>query len=75
MSRCAVTLVLVSRADDELRVAPLCMLAWLNWALGAGSRAGRYVDEASRINPSTASWRLNTMLSNGLLPEWAFEAP
>lgn len=67
---------LVSRADDELRVAPLCMLAWLNWALGAGSRAGRYVDEASHINPDYGLVEvLNTMLSNGVLPEWAFEAP
>ena len=69
-------LTVVSRAEDAERPAPLCMLAWLNWALGRGSRAGRYIDEARAIDPSYGMAELlDTMVSNGMLPEWAFAVP
>jgi hypothetical protein len=69
-------LVVVSRADDAERPPLLCMLAWLNWALGRGSRARRYVDEARAIDPDYGMAELlDTMASNGMLPEWAFDVP
>jgi Domain of unknown function (DUF4192) len=69
-------LTVVSRAEDAERPPLLCMLAWLNWALGRGSRAGRYVDEARAIDPSYGMAELlDTMASNGMLPEWAFDVP
>jgi len=69
-------LTVVSRAEKTERLAPLCMLAWLNWALGRGSRAGRFIDEAREIDPSYGMAELlDTMLSNGMMPEWAFGVP
>ncbi|HEY5320531.1 MAG TPA: DUF4192 domain-containing protein [Galbitalea sp.] len=63
----------VSRADDAERPPLLCMLTWLSWALGHGTAAGRYVDEARAIRPDYGMVEvLDTMLSNGMLPEWAF---
>jgi hypothetical protein len=63
----------VSRADDAERPPLLCMLTWLNWALGRGTAAGRYIDEARAIRPDYGMVEvLDTMLSNGILPEWAF---
>ncbi|TXN31095.1 DUF4192 domain-containing protein [Lacisediminihabitans profunda] len=68
-----VLLTLASRVAGTDRLAPLCMLAWLSWALGRGSVAGRYIDEARAIQPDYGmAVVLDTMFSNGLLPEWAF---
>ena len=67
---------LVSRAAPRERLAPLCMLAWLSWALGSGTQAGRFVDEARSIDAEYGMAELlDTMLSNGFLPEWVFIAP
>jgi hypothetical protein len=67
---------LIARADDALRPAPLCMLAWLTWALGLSSRAHVYVAEALRIDPHYGlAELLEGMLNHGMLPEWAFDAP
>jgi hypothetical protein len=69
-------LTVVSRAEDAERPALLCMLGWLNWALGRGSRAGRYIDEARAIDPGYGMAELlDTMASRGMLPEWAFDVP
>lgn len=69
-------LTLTSRVESEQRLAPLCMLAWLNWALGFGSRAGRFIDEALSIDPRYGMAELlHTLTSGGLLPEWVFEEP
>lgn len=66
--------MLVARADDSERPAPLCMLAWLSWALGRGSLAGQFIDLARAIDPSYGMVELlDTMLSNGMMPEWVFE--
>jgi hypothetical protein len=65
--------IVVSRADDAERPPLLCMLTWLSWALGHGTEAGRYADEARAIKPGYGMVKvLDTMLSNGMLPEWAF---
>ena len=65
----------VARAEDEQRVAPLCMLTWLCWALGHGSEAGRYLDEAASIRPDYGMVEvLSAILGNGMMPEWAFSS-
>ena len=64
---------LVAVADDADRVAPLCMLGWLHWALGRGSAGGGYLDMALALDPDYGLANLlATMMSNGILPEWAF---
>ena len=69
----ALLLALVAQLADKDRPPLLCMLAWLNWALGRGTRAGRHLDEALSIDPSySMAQLLDTMLGNGMLPEWAF---
>lgn len=50
------------------------MLAWLSWALGRGSLAGQYIRLARAIDPSySMAELLDTMLSNGMMPEWVLE--
>jgi hypothetical protein len=66
--------ILLQIAEDQYRPAPLCMLAWLNWALGRLSHAHVYIDEALRIDPSYGmALLLNTIVESGMLPKWAFE--
>ncbi|CAN5356211.1 hypothetical protein BH11ACT5_BH11ACT5_12780 [soil metagenome] len=72
----ALLTTLVSLADDADRPAPLCMLAWLNWARGRGSTAGAHIDEALSIAPEYSMGKLlNTLFSSGTLPEWIFTPP
>ena len=76
--RTAITLLrtVVALAPRAARPAPLCMLAWLSWALGSGSVAGFFVDQALAINPSySMASLLNLLLKSGHLPEWAFAVP
>jgi len=72
----ALLLELTSRAEDVRRPPLLCMLAWLNWALGHGSQAGLHLDEALAIAPGySMAQLLESMTRTGILPEWAFEHP
>ncbi|MBC7762455.1 MAG: DUF4192 domain-containing protein [Candidatus Saccharibacteria bacterium] len=72
----ALLLELTSRAEDVRRPPLLCMLAWLNWALGHGSQAGLHLDEALAIAPGySMAQLLRSMTGTGILPEWAFEGP
>lgn len=67
---------LAARAPRAQRPPLLCMLAWLYWALGRSSVAGRFVDEAVAIDPDYGLAEvLGTMLQRGMLPEWAFADP
>jgi hypothetical protein len=69
----ALLVAVVPQLADEKRPPLLCMLAWLNWALGLGSRAGRYLDEVIAIDPDySMAAVLSTLFGIGL-PEWAFE--
>jgi hypothetical protein len=62
--------------DEPQQLAPLCMLTWLNWALGHGSAAGDYLDRAVAIDPKYGMAEvLGTMLGNGIMAEWAFDVP
>ena len=59
---------------DARRVPLLCMLGWLNWALGRGSLAARYVEAALAIDPDDGMAKgLIGVLASGLQPDWAFE--
>lgn len=69
-------LALVSSVEPQYRPAPLCMLAWLCWARGSGTRAGKFIDEAKSIDAGYGMAELlDTMLANGMLPDWAFIEP
>jgi hypothetical protein len=72
---CAVTLMkrLTASAPRASRPPLLCMLAWLNWALGRSSVADRFVGEAEVIDPRYGLAEvLRAVLDRGMLPEWAF---
>jgi hypothetical protein len=63
-------------APRSTRPPLLTMLGWLHWALGSGSTAGLHIDAALAIDPDYGLADLvDTMLSQGLLPEWAFDRP
>jgi hypothetical protein len=73
--RIAITLLrtVVAMAPRAARPAPLCMLAWLSWALGSGSVAGIFVDQALVIDSQySMATLLDLLLTSGHLPEWAF---
>ncbi|MGO4104604.1 DUF4192 family protein [Leifsonia sp. YAF41] len=66
----------VALAPRAMRPAPLCMLAWLSWALGGGSVAGMFLDEALTIDREYGmALLLNTLIGSGQLPEWAYAVP
>ncbi|TFD65760.1 DUF4192 domain-containing protein [Cryobacterium ruanii] len=67
---------LVAMAPRSAKPAPLCMLAWLSWALGSGSVAGFFVDQALAIDSQySMATLLDLLLKSGHLPEWAFAIP
>ena len=60
-----------ARAPRHAKPGALTAAAWLSWALGRSSHAGRYVDEALAIDPQHSMAALiSTMLSAAMLPEW-----
>lgn len=77
----------IRRALDVLRYAAarvpgsatpplLTMIAWLHWALGEGTVAMRWVEQAQIIDPDFGlAELLATMLGTGHLPDWAFDVP
>jgi hypothetical protein len=76
--RVAITLLrtVVAMAPRSARPAPLCMLAWLSWALGSGSVAGIFVDQALAIDSRySMATLLDLLLQSGHLPEWSFAVP
>jgi hypothetical protein len=65
-----------AHAPDDLRVAPLCIAAWLAWSLGRGSAAGALVDLAVEASPGTSmASLLSAFIGSGTLPDWAFADP
>jgi hypothetical protein len=67
---------LAACAPKTVRAPLLTMLAWLNWALGLGSTAGLFIEHARAIDPRYGlAELLDSMLHNGMLPEWAFAQP
>ncbi|MFF2496147.1 DUF4192 family protein [Agromyces sp. NPDC058064] len=67
---------LVADAPESHGAGPLCILAWLLWALGRGSAAGAILDTALELDPDhTMATLLLRHLGSGALPEWAFARP
>ena len=65
---------IAARVSDRQRLPMLCMLGWLNWAMGRGTLAARYVEAAVAIEPEYGMAEVLTMLLNsGMQPEWMFE--
>ncbi len=63
-------------APRQARPPVLCMLAWLSWALGRGSVAGIFIDQALQIDPAYGmATLLDTLFGTGHLPEWAYAVP
>ena len=61
-------------APRSARVPILTMLAWLHWALGRSSVAGKFVELALAIAPDySLAEIIGGMLAAGRLPEWAFD--
>jgi hypothetical protein len=58
------------------RAAPLCVAAWLAWALGMGSAAGLLVEQAVSADPEySMATLLAVFIGSGTLPDWAFTEP
>lgn len=65
-----------ARVPVSARPPLLTMIGWLYWALGGGSVAGRWVEQAQAVDPGYGlADLLDTMLNAGHLPEWAFDVP
>lgn len=65
-----------AHAPVEHRPGPLCMAAWLAWALGMGSAAGLLIDQVVALAPDhTMSSLLSAFIGSGALPEWTFAEP
>ncbi|GAA2935049.1 hypothetical protein GCM10010458_18440 [Microbacterium luteolum] len=62
-----------ARAPRASRPAPLTAAAWLSWALGRSTHAGRYLEMVHEIDPQYGlAELLGTMIGGAMLPEWAF---
>ncbi len=65
--------VVASRVSGRRRLPMLCMLGWLNWAVGRGTLAARYIDAAIAIDRSYGMAEvLGTLLGSGMQPGWLF---
>lgn len=75
---CAIRLLrhLAGHSPEPWRLAPLTMLAWLEWARGSGTAAGGYLDQALAIGPGYELARLfHTLIGTGRVPDWVGRAP
>ena len=73
--RVALSLVrnVAARAPRASRTAPLTAAAWLSWALGRSTHAGRYLAAAGEIDPGYPLARLlSSLIDAAVLPEWTF---
>ncbi len=67
---------LAGHSPEPWRLAPLTMLAWLEWARGSGTAAGGYLDSALAIGPGYELARLfRTLINTGRVPDWVGRAP
>ncbi len=63
-----------AHAPREDRPTMLCVLAWLHWALGRGSSAGRLLTSAAAIRPEHELTALvNTLTVAFALPSWVLD--
>jgi hypothetical protein len=67
---------LVSIAPRPWQLAPLTMLAWLEWARGQGSAAADYLAQALSIGPGYELARLfEQLICTGRVPDWVGRSP
>jgi hypothetical protein len=67
---------LISVAPRPWQLAPLTLLAWLEWARGQGSAAGDYLDQALSIGPGYELARLfERLVGSGRVPDWVGRSP
>jgi len=60
-----------SVAAPSLQPPLLCMLSWLSWAMGAGTRAGEYLDAIVPLDPDYGMASvLQALETSGRVPEW-----
>ncbi|MFT4219855.1 MAG: DUF4192 family protein [Microbacterium sp.] len=65
----------IAHVDPLDRPGPLCILAWLHWALGQGSVANRHISMARAIEPEHGmAQALHALFASGKLPEWVFSS-
>ena len=63
-----------AHAPIDHRPTLLCVLAWLHWALGLGTCAGRLLDSAFRIDPHHELTALvNAITLAVVLPHWVLD--
>ncbi|QAY61048.1 DUF4192 family protein [Microbacterium protaetiae] len=63
----------ITHLPIELRPDLLCMLAWLNWALGSSTVAGAHLDAALAIDPEHGmATILQSLVTAGKIPQWIF---
>lgn len=65
-----------AQAPRSHRGGALAAAAWLSWALGRSTHAGRYLDQAEAIGrvPPFGDL-LRTLINAAVLPDWAFVRP
>lgn len=68
--------VAIANAPLPFRAGPLCVAAWLSWALGRGSAAGALVGLALESDPGHGmAGVLARFFGSGSLPDWVFQPP
>jgi hypothetical protein len=69
----ALTRRLASAAPHDTRAGVLAAAAWLAWALGRSTHAGRYAEMAREVDPEhVMAGIVWTFAANGHLPEWVY---
>jgi len=64
---------LIALSPQAFRPGPLCVLAYLLWALGLSKAAQIYVMMALEIDPNYGMAHIQfAILDHGMLPEWAY---
>lgn len=63
----------IAHVDEVDRPGALCVLAWLNWAIGRASIAGAHIQQARAIDPTLSMAQLMEVLfAGGRMPEWLY---
>lgn len=63
----------VPAVQFEDRAGPLCVLAWLEWAIGANTVAAALIADARRADPHLRMARLLDELFRTLSPSWLYD--
>ncbi|GAA5028393.1 DUF4192 domain-containing protein [Microbacterium fluvii] len=62
-----------AHVEGRHRAGALCVLAWLNWAMGRSTVALRHVEQAMTADPAlTMAPLLRRLFDSGTLPDWVY---